>query len=184
MGYRLSKIYTKTGDQGDTGLAKGTRVAKDNPLIEAMGEVDELNSVVGLLRAQTEALKKNALLESIQHRLFDIGAEFSLENYQAMTAEHTTALEVEIDRLNEDLAPLKEFILPKGDVATCVCHLARSVSRRAERRVVTLLASATVNPHSLTFINRLSDYFFVLARTLSLQTALPEVMWDHKRGAV
>jgi cob(I)alamin adenosyltransferase len=168
----LSRIYTKGGDAGDTGLGDGSRVPKDHPRVAAYGGVDELNAVLGLLLAQCPDLSEAALIRGIQNDLFDVGADLCLPQpadetpgqHCRVRPEQATRLESAIDRLNEPLAPLKSFILPGGSLAAAWCHLARTVCRRAERDVVTLARSETINPQVIVYLNRLSDLLFVLAR--------------------
>ncbi len=183
MGNRLSKIYTRTGDDGTTGLGDGRRVPKDDSRVEAYGTVDEVNSVVGVLLAVPgvpEAIR--SCLTSIQHELLDLGGELCIPGHRIITAEHVTGLERTLDGLNEDLPPLKEFILPSGGPATAACHLARAVSRRAERRVWTLARRESVNPEAAKYLNRLSDLLFVMARVLARHERGAEVLWRHHRG--
>jgi cob(I)alamin adenosyltransferase len=182
LGYRLSKIYTRTGDKGSTGLGDGTRVDKDSLRVEAFGTVDELNSVVGLLMTHELSGTVAARLTAIQHDLFDIGGELSIPGPSVVSDEKVKRLEEFLDSLNEDLEPLQEFILPGGTAAAAVCHLARTVCRRAERRVVTLAREETVNPASLRYLNRLSDLLFVLARSLNRSAGVPDVLWQRGRG--
>ncbi|MCW5626422.1 MAG: cob(I)yrinic acid a,c-diamide adenosyltransferase, partial [Burkholderiales bacterium] len=157
MGHRLSKIYTRTGDTGTTGLGDGTRVPKDSHRIEAIGAVDELNSTVGVLLTESMADDIRALLLDVQHDLFDLGGELSIPGYIAIGDYHVTALEHALDRFIADLPPLKEFILPGGSRAAAVCHVARTVCRRAERRVVSVAeAEAALSPLCQRYLNRLS----------------------------
>ncbi|MDE1887878.1 MAG: cob(I)yrinic acid a,c-diamide adenosyltransferase, partial [Gammaproteobacteria bacterium] len=146
MGNRLSKIYTRTGDDGTTGLADGTRVPKDDARVEAYGTLDELNSVLGVLLAEPLPNAVAETLQPIQHELFDLGSEFCLPGYQAISAEHVQRLETTLDRFNENLPPLKEFILPGGNRTAALCHLARTICRRAERRAWTLHRQHPQNP--------------------------------------
>ena len=178
MGHRLSKIYTRTGDKGTTGLANGKRIAKNSSVCIAMGDIDELNSQMGVLLSQSIPDRICKFITQVQHTLFDIGAECCMDNYIAILEAQVNAIENEIDYHNESLAPLKEFILPKGNYPTTLAHLCRSVCRRAERSLMTLHDSTPVNPASLAYINRLSDYFFVIARTLDSSN---EIMWQHSR---
>jgi cob(I)alamin adenosyltransferase len=180
MGHRLSKIYTRTGDAGSTGLGDGSRVDKDHIRVEAFGTVDELNSAIGLVRAATLPAGMDALLSEIQHRLFDLGGELSVPGYTIIDAADVAALERHIDHHNAALPMLKEFILPAGGRATAHCHLARTICRRAERRVYTLMRSEAGNPHSLAYLNRLSDLLFVLARVLARFEHGSEVLWQPK----
>jgi cob(I)alamin adenosyltransferase len=181
MGNRLSKIYTKTGDDGTTGLGDGTRVPKDDARVEAYGTVDELNSVIGLLLAQGVTADIAACLTRVQHELLDLGGELCIPGHVAITAEQVTRLENELDGFNADLPPLKEFILPGGSPAAAACHLARTVCRRAERRSYTLHTQAPLSPHALHYLNRLSDLLFVLARVIARHDQGQEVLWKHER---
>lgn len=179
MGHRLSKIYTRTGDQGTTGLADGSRLPKDHPKIVAAGSVDELNSVIGLILVEPVDDKTRELLSGIQHTLFDLGAELSLPpgNDRILPGD-TDKLEQALDQYNESLSPLKEFILPGGSPAAALCHLARTVCRRAERDLVSLNHEQPVSAASLTYLNRLSDLLFVLARSINKQADHPDVLWQ------
>ena len=181
MGNRLSKIYTKTGDDGTTGLGDGTRVAKDDPRVEAYGTVDELNSVIGMLLAEEVSIEIRTCLTRVQHELLDLGGELCIPGYSAITAEHVTRLENELDGFNAPLPALKEFILPGGSRAAAVCHLARTVCRRAERRTYTLHTRAPLSPHALEYLNRLSDLLFVLGRVIARHDNGTEVLWNHER---
>ena len=182
MGNRLSKIYTRTGDDGTTGLGDGSRIAKDDARIEAMGAVDELNSALGLIRSETLPDDIAAALSEIQHNLFDLGGELSIPGYQLVTSEAIAGLEKELDRLNAELDPLKEFILPGGTRAAAWCHLARSICRRAERRVVSLAAQTELTGIPRQYLNRLSDYLFVLSRYLNKAAGEQDVLWNRDRG--
>ena len=183
MGYRLSKIYTRTGDAGTTGLGDGRRVDKDTPRIEAIGCVDELNSLVGVLLAQRLPEEIAQTLTVVQHRLFDLGGELAVPEMQAMSEAHVEALERALDGLNATLPPLEEFILPGGSPAAAHCHHARAVCRRAERRLLHLARQPdeTVNGTALKFLNRLSDLLFVMARALARQNGGKETFWDRTR---
>ena len=182
MGNRLSKIYTRTGDDGTTGLGDGSRIAKDSARVEAYGTVDELNSCIGaLLAAQGLPDKARSCLTEVQHELFDMGGELCIPGHQAIVAHQVLRLEHELDEFNDALPPLKEFILPGGGPAAAACHVARSVARRAERRVWTLARTETVNPELTKYLNRLSDLLFVLARVLARHESGAEVLWRHKR---
>lgn len=180
MANRLSKIYTKTGDSGTTGLGDGARVAKDSLRVAAMGDVDELNSVIGIL--QTHALQPNihAALKAIQHDLFDLGGELCMPGYAMIKPERVTALETHLDTWNETLSPLKEFILPGGSAAAAHCHLARTVCRRAERTMTTLNNQEKITEISLQYINRLSDLLFVLCRILNKDAGISDVLWNNE----
>ena len=185
MGHRLSKIYTRTGDNGTTGLGDGSRVEKDHIRVEAFGNVDELNSTIGMLLAQNLPGDTSKLIEQltqVQHRLFDLGGELSIPGHTMITADHITALEVFLDEMNQTLEPLKEFILPGGTQAAALCHLARCVCRRAERSTVTLARNEKVNPHSISYLNRLSDLLFVLARHLNKTAGVTDVLWNHQKN--
>ena len=181
MGHRLSKIYTRTGDKGTTGLGDGSRVEKDHIRVEAFGTVDELNSAIGLIRAEELPQGMDELFSEIQHRLFDLGGELSIPGYTVIEAGDTLALEQTLDNYNESLPMLKEFILPAGGRATAQCHLARTICRRAERRVYTLSKSETVNSASIAYLNRLSDLLFVIARVLARFENGEEVLWKPKK---
>lgn len=181
MGFRLSKIYTKTGDQGTTGLGDGNRVPKDNGRVESYGTVDELNCVIGVLLADGIPEVLRAPLRAIQHTLFDLGGELSIPGQTVITDERVTELERQLDALNSELSPLEEFILPGGTQAAAVCHLARTVCRRAERRLVTLSHQETVNPVALKYLNRLSDLLFVMARTINREAGVRDILWEHER---
>lgn len=166
----LSRIYTKAGDQGETGLGDGTRVPKDDPRVAAFGDVDELNAVLGLLVAHGPEMSELALVRSVQNDLFDVGADLCVPPAQGETALRVTAAQAErlekaIDRVNEGLQPLHSFVLPGGTPSAGYLHLARTVCRRAERSVVTLMRTQPVNPQVLVYLNRLSDLLFVLARS-------------------
>lgn len=182
MGNRLSKIYTRTGDDGTTGLGDGSRVHKDDSRVEAYGTVDELNSSIGMILAEDivpDAIRNH--LATVQHDLFDLGSELCVPGYEAIQQSHIDYLETQLDDLNQHLPPLKEFILPGGNRAASCCHLARTICRRAERRVHSLHKADTVNPLGLQYLNRLSDYLFVAARSLSRVDNGTEVLWDRKR---
>ena len=181
MGNRLSKIYTRTGDDGTTGIGDGTRVAKDDPRIEAIGAVDELNCAMGVLLTHELPEAIHASLTGIQHALFDIGGELCIPGTNCMKAEQVEQLEQLLDGFNEDLPPLKEFILPGGSAAAAACHMARAVCRRAERRCHTLGRQTGINPVTLQYLNRLSDLLFVLARHLNKLAGTPDVLWQHER---
>ncbi len=178
MGHRLSKIYTRTGDDGTTGLGDGTRVQKDSARVEAYGTVDELNSVVGLLLCEPLGDEVRTALTRIQHTLFDLGGELCIPGRRVLIEAQVTALENLLDRLNAALAPLKEFILPGGTRAAALCHVARTVCRRAERRVCTLARSEPVPPVTLKYLNRLSDLLFVMARAINRTANVPDTLWQ------
>jgi len=181
MGHRLSKIYTRTGDKGTTGLGDGSRTDKDSLRVEAFGTVDELNSVIGLLAShQLPDLIAGELIE-IAHDLFDIGGELSIPGHSVVTDQQVERIEQCLDSLNADLEPLKEFILPGGSADAAVCHLARTVCRRAERRVVSLAREENLNAASLRYLNRLSDLLFVMARVLNRASGREDVLWRRER---
>jgi len=183
MGNRLSKIYTRTGDDGTTGLGDGTRVPKDSVRVEAYGTVDELNSAVGVLLAVPGLPPAiSACLTEVQQQLFDLGGELCIPGHRAISASQVTQLEQALDAFNEPLPSLKEFILPGGGPAAAACHLARSIARRAERRVWTLARAEAVSPEVAKYLNRLSDLLFVLARVLARHESGAEVLWRHERG--
>ena len=184
MGNRLSKIYTKTGDDGTTGLGDGSRVAKDSLRIEAMGDVDELNSVIGLLLTEPVSDKIRTCLIEVQHDLFNIGGEICIPNYEMVKAERVTALETILDEFNDTLTPLKEFILPGGSRAASYCHLARTVCRRAERAMHSLNGQEKITEVSLQYINRLSDLLFVLCRILNKDAGVSDVRWKDRKSVV
>jgi cob(I)alamin adenosyltransferase len=185
MGNRLSRIYTKTGDDGTTGLGDGTRVAKDSARVSAYGTVDEANSAIGLLLATPlpgpQAGAIATLLTTIQHQLFDLGGELCIPGHAAIQDGDVTALEAQLDAFNDPLPPLKDFILPGGGEAAARCHVARTVVRRAERETVTLSHHDSVRPEAIRYLNRLSDLLFVLARVLARDSGHGEVLWKHER---
>jgi cob(I)alamin adenosyltransferase len=200
MGKRLSKIYTKTGDNGKTGLGDGNRVSKTHPRIGAIGAVDELNSSLGVLietlnqtlnqtlnETPAESTDLNRTLHFLrlsQHRIFDLGGELSIPGFEIITEEHVNAIEAELDSLNLHLAPLDNFILPGGSRLIAECHMARSICRRAEIKIAGLAEmsaeskSEDVSIFALKYINRLSDYLFVVARYCALKTGVGEVLWQ------
>lgn len=179
MGNRLSRIYTRTGDQGTTGLGSGERVAKDCPRIEAIGAVDELNCAVGRVLVHDLRGPVRECLEEAQHRLFDLGGELSIPGYQAIKAEDVAALEAALNHFNEQLPPLKEFILPGGSRGAADCHVARAICRRAERRVISLAREETINEPVQVYLNRLSDLLFVLCRVIARDEGGIEVLWRN-----
>jgi len=183
MGNRLSRIYTRTGDDGTTGLGDGSRVPKDSLRVEAFGSVDELNSAIGVLLATPDIpAGVGACLTEVQHELFDLGGELCIPGHRAITPQHVTRLEKTLDEFNDTLPPLKEFILPGGGPAAAACHMARAIARRAERRVWTLTRAESVSPDAARYLNRLSDLLFVLARVLARHEHGTEVLWRHERG--
>ncbi|WHZ20460.1 MAG: ATP:Cob(I)alamin adenosyltransferase [Rhodanobacteraceae bacterium] len=182
MGNRLSKIYTRTGDKGTTGLGDGSRVPKDSPRVEAYGTVDELNCAIGVMLACDgipDDLRER--LVRIQHALFDLGGELCIPGMETIHATDVTGLEEMLDHYNANLPPLKEFILPGGGMAAAQCHVARTVCRRAERRVVTLMHTENVRPEVVHYLNRLSDLLFVLSRVLARASGHGEVLWQHEK---
>ncbi len=182
MGNRLSKIYTRTGDDGSTGLGDGSRVAKDSARVEAYGTVDECNSAIGVVLAIPGLpATVTATLTTLQHELFDLGGELCIPGHRAITAAMVERLESELDAFNEHLPALKEFILPGGGPGAAACHMARTVCRRAERRVCTLAGQEAVAPEAISYLNRLSDLLFVVARVLARHENGTEVLWKHER---
>jgi len=182
MPYRLTKIYTRKGDEGYTSLGD-KRLSKDDLLVETIGNIDELNSSLGLVLAQSfnnDEIK--TCLTHIQNDLFDMGGELHLPEHQAITAEKVTVLEKYIDTWNKTLPPLKEFVLPRGNVAAAACHLARTICRRAERSLVRLHRQVPLNnTEMLRYLNRLSDVLFVMARLLAREDSDKELLWEHER---
>lgn len=183
MGHRLSKIYTRTGDAGTTGLGDGSRTDKDAARVEAYGTVDELNATIGMLLAHELPPAIAEALVEIQHNLFDLGGELCVPGYSALVPAQVSWLEQVLDAHNAELPPLEEFILPGGGPAAATCHLARTVCRRAERRVHTLARHESVNPQGLAYLNRLSDLLFVLGRVLARREGGSEVLWQRNRNA-
>ena len=181
MGNRLSKIYTRTGDDGSTGLGDGARVGKDSARVEAYGTVDEANACIGLLLASEMPDDVRTLLTRIQHQLFDLGGELCIPGHAASDDADVERLEQWLDAHNADLPPLKDFILPGGGEAGARCHLARTIVRRAEREAVTLSHHDAVRPQAIRYLNRLSDLLFVLARVLARAEGQGEVLWNHER---
>ncbi len=186
MGFRLSKIYTRTGDTGETGLGDGRRVPKDHPRVEAIGEVDTLNSQLGLLLAglaEQAALKPELdeviqVLTPCQHRLFDLGGELAMPVYQALDQAEIDRLEAAIDVWNEELGPLENFILPGGSALIAHAHVCRSLARSAERRCQHLNAVEPLTGFGLAYINRLSDLLFVAARMIAKRQGIAEILWE------
>ncbi len=182
MGNRLSKIYTRTGDDGTTGLGDGSRTSKDSARVEAYGTVDEANSAIGLvLSGDAVPDDIRTCLTEVQHDLFELGGELCIPGHAAITQPFIDRLEAELDRLNADLPRLKEFILPGGGPSASACHLARTIVRRAERRVITLAENEAVRPEAIRYLNRLSDLLFVVARVLARAESGQEVLWNRKR---
>ncbi|MEZ0469408.1 cob(I)yrinic acid a,c-diamide adenosyltransferase [Luteimonas salinilitoris] len=181
MGHRLSKIYTRTGDDGTTGLGDGSRVPKDSARVAAYGTVDEANSAIGLVLACPLPDDVRALLTTVQHQLFDLGGELCIPGHAAIEDADVERLEQQLDHHNEALPALKDFILPGGGEAGARCHLARTVVRRAEREAVTLSRHDAVRPQAIRYLNRLSDLLFVLARVLARADGHGEVLWVRER---
>ena len=182
MGNRLSKIYTRTGDDGSTGLGDGTRVAKDSARVNAYGTVDELNSAIGVVLACEISGQMREVLVQIQHELFDLGGELCIPGMAMVHDADIDRLEQVLDSFNDDLPPLKDFILPGGGIAAAHCHMARTICRRAERETITLARQdATVRPQATRYLNRLSDLLFVLCRVLARASGHGEVLWQHER---
>ncbi|MBK7146284.1 MAG: cob(I)yrinic acid a,c-diamide adenosyltransferase [Xanthomonadales bacterium] len=181
MGNRLSKIYTRTGDDGSTGLGDGTRVSKDSARVTAYGTVDELNSALGVVIACGLPAPIEDMLTEIQHELFDLGGELCIPGSAMIHDADIARLEQRLDGLNADLPALKEFILPGGGMAAAQCHVARTVARRAEREVVTLSHHDAVRAEAVRYLNRLSDLLFVVARVLARSAGHGETLWKHER---
>ena len=180
MGNRLSRIYTRTGDDGSTGLGDGSRTGKDSARVNAYGTVDEANSCIGVVLATAVPDDVRTLLTTVQHQLFDLGGELCIPGHAAIKPEDIDALERQLDHYNETLPPLKEFILPAGGEAAARCHLARTIVRRAEREAVALSRAEAVRPEAIRYLNRLSDLLFVLARVLARADGQGEVLWKHE----
>lgn len=184
MGNRLSKIATRTGDDGTTGLGDGSRTGKDSARIHTLGEVDELNSFVGLLLCEDMPADLREELVTIQHDLFDLGGELCIPGYQMITDTHVARLDALLEKYNATLPPLKDFILPAGSRAASVAHVCRTVCRRAERSIVNLGRTESINEQPRQYVNRLSDLMFVLSRVLNRYAGGSDVLWqnDRKRG--
>lgn len=181
MGNRLSKIYTRTGDDGSTGLGDGSRTGKDSLRVNAYGTVDEANSAIGVLLAVDLPDDVRKLLTTIQHQLFDLGGELCIPGHAAIHGADIDALEQHLDRYNDDLPPLKDFILPAGGEGAARCHLARTIVRRAERETVALARVEDIRAEAVRYLNRLSDLLFVLSRVLARAGGHGEVLWNHER---
>ena len=181
MGNRLSKIATRTGDKGTTGLGDGSRTDKDSVRIHTLGEVDELNSFVGLLLCEEMPADLREELITIQHDLFDLGGELCIPGYQMITDDHVGRLDDLLEKYNATLPALSEFILPAGSRAASIAHVCRTVCRRAERSIVTLGKTETINEHPRQYVNRLSDLMFVLSRVLNRFAGGSDVLWQHER---
>jgi len=182
MANRLTRIYTRTGDDGTTGLADGSRVAKDSLRIEAMGAVDELNSVLGALLAEALPEDMRDCLAGVQHDLFDLGGELSRPGHTIMSKAHVARLEASLERYNAALPPLADFVLPGGSSPSALAHVARAVCRRAERRLVALSSRESVAAAGPQYLNRLSDLLFVVARALNREAGRPDVLWQQGKN--
>ena len=185
MGNRLSKIITRTGDAGTTGLGDGSRVGKDSPRIDTLGELDELNSSIGVLLAEpfpTECADLRDALLTVQNHLFDLGGEVCIPGHKSITEEHVAKLEAWAEEYNSKLTPLKEFILPGGTRAAALAHLSRTICRRAERSIVHLGHNEAVSDHARQYLNRLSDLLFVIGRTLNRAGGNGDVLWQNTRS--
>jgi len=182
MGHRLSRIYTRTGDDGSTGLGDGSRTGKDSLRVNAYGTVDEANSAIGVVLAAAGVPADIArLLTTVQHQLFDLGGELCIPGHALVQQADIDALEQQLDHYNEQLPPLKDFILPAGGEAAARCHLARTIVRRAERETVALSRVEPVRAEAVRYLNRLSDLLFVLARVLARGDGQGEVLWQRER---
>lgn len=179
MGNRLSKIYTRTGDAGSTGLGDGSRISKDSLRVDAMGDVDELNASIGLLLTEPIPGFMADLLRQVQHDLFNLGGEICLPGHHLIADDRISSLEAALDEMNECLPPLQEFILPGGSRAAACCHLARTICRRAERQLIRLHRQEPVTTQSLQYINRLSDLLFVMCRSINQHLQVPDVLWQN-----
>ena len=182
MGNRLSKIATRTGDGGETGLGDGTRVAKDSARIRALGDIDELNSSIGVLLVEKMPAQLRAALLQIQHALFDLGGEICIPGHRMVTEGHVLHLDGLLETHNRGLPPLKEFILPGGTRAAALAHFSRAVCRRAERSLVALGRAEPVGEQARQYLNRLSDLLFVLGRALNRAGKRGDVLWRHERA--
>ncbi len=183
MGHRLSKIYTRTGDAGTTGLGNGNRVSKNSLRIHTLGEVDEANAAIGIMLCEELPDDVRVLLTNVQHDLFDLGGEVCIPGMEMITAKQVEHLEEELDRFNDDLEPLKDFILPGGTRAAALSHQARTVCRRAERMIVALSQEEAVNDAPRQYLNRLSDLLFVLGRVLNRAGGRGDVLWQKRKNA-
>jgi cob(I)alamin adenosyltransferase len=182
MGNRLSKIYTRTGDDGTTGLGDGSRTNKDSLRVETMGDVDELNSVIGMMMTENLPELLVNTLERIQHDLFNLGGEICFPGYTILKQKRISEIEESIDSFNANLKPLEEFILPGGTKCAAYCHLARTVCRRAERKLIQLNRTEKVTEVSLQYLNRLSDLLFVMCRIINKEAGMSDVMWKNEPG--
>lgn len=182
MGHRLSKIYTRTGDGGETGLGDGSRTRKDSPRVTALGDIDELNSALGVLLAEPVPERIRGILQGIQHDLFDLGGDVSIPGRATLAPAQVQRIETVLDEFNAGLAPLKEFILPGGTRSAALAHVARAVCRRAERSLVALSSSEKVDTAAPIYLNRLSDLLFVLGRALNREGGRDDVLWEPGRN--
>ena len=183
MGHRLSKIYTRTGDAGTTGLGNGNRVSKNSLRIHTLGEVDEANAAIGIMLCEELPDDVRVLLTNVQHDLFDLGGEVCIPGMEMITAKQVEHLEEELDRFNDNLKPLKDFILPSSTRAAALAHQARTVCRRAERMIVALSQEESVNDAPRQYLNRLSDLLFVLGRVLNRAGGRGDVLWQKRKNA-
>jgi len=181
MAHRLSKITTRTGDRGDTGLGDGSRVSKDSPRVRALGELDELNSAIGVLLAEEPPADIAEALAEVQHDLFDLGGEISIPGHALLADQQVARLEATVEAWNAELPPLKEFILPGGTRAAAAAHLARTVCRRAERSLVELKEKEKASDAALRYLNRLSDLLFIAGRRLNRAAGRSDIQWRHER---
>jgi len=181
MGHRLSKITTRTGDAGETGLGDGSRVPKHHARIQALGDIDELNSALGLVLAEDVPQDIRSALTQVQQDLFDLGGELSIPGHTLLKGAQVARLDALVERWNAGLAPLKEFILPGGSRAAASAHLARTICRRAERSVVALSQGSSINTAARQYLNRLSDLLFVAGRALNRHAGRTDVQWQHER---
>jgi cob(I)alamin adenosyltransferase len=180
MANRLSKITTRTGDDGTTGLGDGSRIHKSALRVVVLGDIDELNSTLGLLLTETLPATTGARLTRIQNQLFDLGGEVCIPGYRVITETQVTYLDAAIRELNDVLPPLKEFILPGGSRAAAICHVARTIARRAERSLAALAVEEKMSEFALQYLNRLSDLLFIQARTLNREAGIADVLWQHE----
>lgn len=180
MGHRLSKIYTRTGDEGETGLGDGSRIKKSDVRITTLGVIDELNSSIGIVLSFKPALTVHQALTGVQHTLFDLGGEICVPGRNIISAKDIIDIEAVLDGFNEKLLPLKEFILPGGCQAAAFCHQARTICRRAESTLISLNAVSKVNKNSLKYLNRLSDFLFVTARYINHLEKTSDILWNPK----